>query len=363
MRSNKRREEPASEKTKKPQQRTVPSPAGQATGITGGGKQIPTVTSVGEHVPDQIPPSQIRANPRNPRRKFPQHRIETLAESIATVGMLVPLTVYEDPEGGEGGTKFVLLDGERRLRAARLNNLETVPSWIIPKPRGNADNTLRMFNIHLMRDDWGDMATTLALKDIMDETGVTDEKELSRLTGLTKDTIRNMKRVLAFPESWQKRVLDDEVPFNLLVELDKAILSKKKDARKSQVLEKYSEKQLRDFFLKGYDKGTVGDVVDLRKVGTLIDTAASLQGSERIRKRAKGGLDKLLKGGVSIEDAYQYGAAASIEIKQVLRDVDNLPGRLADAVSSEIDGEDRQRLRTALERLRTAINEAIKRLG
>ena len=274
--------------------------------------------------------------------------------------MLVPLTVYEEPDNN--GTHYVLLDGERRFRAAKLINWPTVPAWITDKPSSTADNTLRMFNIHLMRDDWGDMATTFALKDIMDETNVTDDKELSRMTGLSKDTVRNMKRVLEFPREWQERVLNEKIPFNLLVELDKAILSKKKDEKKSEVLRQFSVKHLRDFFLKGYDKGTVGDVVDLRKVGTLIDTASSPKNSVRTRRRAKEGLDRLLQGGASIDDAYQYGAAASIEIKQILRDVDDLPGRLSDVASSELDDEDRERLRTALRRLRASVDETIKRL-
>jgi ParB/RepB/Spo0J family partition protein len=275
--------------------------------------------------------------------------------------MLVPLTIYEEP--GDANTRYVLLDGERRFRAAKLINWETVPAWITDKPKTAADNTLRMFNIHLMRDDWGDMATTFALKEIMDETQVTEDKALSRLTGLSKDTVRNMKRVLQFPKEWQQRVLDEKIPFNLLVEIDKAVLSKKKDEKKSDVLKKFTEKQLRNFFLKGYDDGTVGDVIDLRKVGALIDTAASPKNSDRTRGRAQEGLEKLLDGGASIEDAYQYGAAASIEIKQILRDVDDLPGRLSDMASSELDGEDRQRLRTALKRLKTSIDDTLKRLA
>jgi ParB/RepB/Spo0J family partition protein len=307
----------------------------------------------------QIPPDLIRANPRNPRRDFPQKRIEALASSLDEVGMLVPLTVYE--ESGVDGKQYTLLDGERRLRAAKLNNWETVPAWITDMPNDAAANTLRMFNIHLMRDEWGDMPTTLALKDIMEATGIYDETELSRLTGLGRDMVVNMKRVLEFPQDWQNRVLNEDVPFNLLVELDKSILKKKKDAKKSAVLARLSDKKLRDFFLKGYDRGVVNNVVDLRNVGTLIDTAASSKNSERVRGRAQKAVDLLLSGQISIEDAFQYGAAASIGIKQVLRDVDNLPGRLKDVFASGIDDEDRDRLRTAMVALRNELAELIKR--
>jgi|GEM_PF-400840 len=311
--------------------------------------------------PEDIKPSLIRPNPRNPRRKFPQAKIEALLESINEVGMLVPLTVYEEP--GDDGAQYTLLDGERRLKAATLGNWQAVPAWIAEKPSGKAANTLRMFNIHLMRDEWGDMPTTLALKEIMEETGITDDKELSRLTGLGRDTVTNMKRVLAFPQEWQDRVLNEDVPFNLLVELDKAVLKKRGDKKKAEVLPNVSEKKLRDFFLKGYDNGLVGSVVDLRNVGALIDTAASPKNTERVRKRAKDALADLIGGKISIDDAYQYGAAASIGIRQVLRDVENLPGRLNDVAASEIDGEERDRLRAALQNLQAEIRKVMKRLG
>ena len=312
------------------------------------------------HAPLNIPPNDVKPNPRNPRKSFPQKRIESLAESIAEVGVLVPLTVYEDPDE-ESGTRYVLLDGERRLRAASLNNEPTVPAWLIKKPESNAANTLRMFNIHLMRDEWGDMATALALKDLMAETGESSDTELSRMTGLSKDIIKNMKRVLAFPESWQKRVLDDEVPFNLLVELDKAVLTKKKDKKKADFTG-LSTKQLRDFFLKKYDQGVVTDVVSLRKVGTLIDTSIKPENHARMRERAKDALDQLLNEELSIEDAYQYGAAGSVEIKQILRDMDNLPGRLRDVAEFELDEEDRERLREALKRLQQSVTKVMRQL-
>jgi ParB-like partition proteins len=313
------------------------------------------------HAPEKIDPLLIRANPKNPRRKFSQTRIESLADSLKTVGMLVPVTVFE--EVGPDGFRYTLLDGERRLRAAKLINWETVPAWVTETPANAAQNTLRMFNIHLLRDEWGDMPTALALKEIMDETGIQDESELSKMTGLGRDTVVNMKRVLEFPPKWQERVLNEDVPFNLLVELDKAVLKKKRDPKKAGVLSSVSETKLRDFFLKGYDNGLYSTVVDLRNVGTLIDTAAAVKNTNNVRRRASEALQDLLKGRASIEEAFQYGAAASIGISQVLRDVDNLPGRLKDVADSDIDDEERARLRKALTNLRGHLSALIQQLA
>lgn len=306
--------------------------------------------------PLEIPPSNIRRNPRNPRIEFPQSRIELLAESIEEQGVLVPVTVYRDPDED---TEYVLLDGERRWIAAKLINAPTIPAWVIAKPSG-VDNVLRMFNIHMLRDEWGEMATALALKVIMEEKGVTSDQELRRMTGLSLDRIRNMKRVLAFPQEWQDRVLRDEVPFNLLVELDKAVLSKARDTSKAKVLEEPVE-ALRDLFLNKYLEGVFDDVVDLRKVGTLIDTA---QQEGKVGERAKKALRQLVQEpGATISNAYQVGAAASVEISNVLRDLDQLPERLVDLASSPLDDEERARLREALRTLQKALTQIIRYLS
>jgi ParB/RepB/Spo0J family partition protein len=312
----------------------------------------------GTHVPEHIEPSNIRKNPRNPRLDFPQKRIEALADSIEEQGVLVPLTVYRDPDGE---TEYVLLDGERRWRAATLINAPSVPAWVIPKPTG-VENVLRMFNIHMMRDEWGEMATALALKEIMAETAKTSETELRKLTGLGVDRIRNMKRVLAFPEEWHERVLSGEVPFNLLVELDKNVLTKAREPEKQKVIGA-SETELRDLFLTMYDDAVLGDVVDLRKVGTLIDTATGAQTPPKVKERAAKAIRGLVKKrNLSINDAYQYGAAASVEIRGILRDVDDLPGRIEDVIASELQDDERERLHAALNRLNQQIGTILARL-
>ena len=65
----------------------------------------------------QIPISEIRPNPRQPRRTFAEEGLEELARSIQTHGILQPLTVRRRETGWE------LIAGERRLRAALLAGL------------------------------------------------------------------------------------------------------------------------------------------------------------------------------------------------------------------------------------------------
>ena len=65
--------------------------------------------------------TQIRPNPQQPRRSFDEAALRELADSIRAYGILQPLTVRDK------GGYYELVAGERRLRAARMAGLETVP--------------------------------------------------------------------------------------------------------------------------------------------------------------------------------------------------------------------------------------------
>ena len=77
-----------------------------------------------------IPPEQIEKNPYNPRLIFDEDSLTILRESIRTVGILVPLTVYQR----EADHKYVIVDGERRWRCAIDLKLKDVPVNIIAQP-------------------------------------------------------------------------------------------------------------------------------------------------------------------------------------------------------------------------------------
>jgi len=325
------------------------------------------VFDVGDLTPILISPDSVRPNPRNPRQNFPRPSLERLQNSIAEIGVLVPLTVYHDPEP-KSRTEYVLLDGERRWRASKEINYPKIPAWVIPKPDG-ADNAIRMFNIHMLREDWDELSTARALEQIMEETGERDDKKLQQLTGLSPDRIANMKRVLSFPEEYLDAVEEGEVPYNLLVELDKAVLSSARAEQKraakdgseaQEVVLGESERDLRDMFWKKYKNGVFQDVVELRKVSALINAA---QGQGTGGKRAKKALKRLVtEEEMRIDEAYDVGAPGSIEADKMLRDIRNLPDRLNDLLSNPIDPAAKRRLATAVRALRDACNVALKKL-
>ena len=101
---------------------------------------------------------RILPNPQQPRRAFDAERLNELAESIRAdkaaggTGVIQAVTVEEAPAGW-----FVLQDGERRLRAAKLAGLAEIPVSVAPSLNGTApkDRLIRAMVANMQREDLG----------------------------------------------------------------------------------------------------------------------------------------------------------------------------------------------------------------
>ncbi|MGY8751243.1 MAG: ParB/RepB/Spo0J family partition protein, partial [Fidelibacterota bacterium] len=72
-----------------------------------------------------LPISKIKTNPHQPRKKFNKKSLEELAASIKEKGIITPITVKADKKG------YILIAGERRLRASTLIKKKEIPAYII----------------------------------------------------------------------------------------------------------------------------------------------------------------------------------------------------------------------------------------
>lgn len=280
---------------------------------------------------------------------FDQASIESLAESFEEIGVLVPITVYEDVS--DDGTTHVLLDGERRWRAAKEINYPAIPAWVISKPDG-VDNVLRMFNIHMLRKDWDEIATMWALELLQKQLNTDDIPVLAHRTGLSRDRIRNMQTVMSFPRKLQEAVARGDIAFQYLVELEKDILSKVR--RHPEILPNTPVEDVRKAFLRKYADG-VTETVELRKVGKLLATAKM---GGPIGARAQLALENLIQDpAATVEEAYEVGAASVVELGRVLRDMKELPDRIQLLVESELTREQRTSLEQSISLLSTALRK------
>lgn len=132
----------------------------------------------------------ILPNPHQPRRTFAQAELEELALSIQELGLLQPLTVRRQDGCWE------LVAGERRLRAARLAGLETVPCLSIQTD--SQSSSLLALVENLQRRDLDFWEEALALRRLIDTFHVSQE-EAARRIGKSQSAVANKLRLLKLP--------------------------------------------------------------------------------------------------------------------------------------------------------------------
>jgi ParB family transcriptional regulator, chromosome partitioning protein len=168
--------------------------------------------------PASVPTNSLRPNPHNPRMLFDELPLKTLEESIAKVGILVPLTVFK----AKGSDKFTILDGQRRWICAQRLKLPNIPINQVAEP-SVATNIVTMFQIHKLRKDWELMPTALKLGVLMEELKEKRDRQLSELTGLELAVVTRCKKLLWYPEKYQEMMLfsdpDDRVKADFFIEL------------------------------------------------------------------------------------------------------------------------------------------------
>ncbi|MEX1029546.1 MAG: ParB/RepB/Spo0J family partition protein [Paenibacillaceae bacterium] len=139
----------------------------------------------------EIPLSQLRANPYQPRKTFDEHSIEELAASIKEHGVITPIIVREVLKGYE------IIAGERRWRASQVANQATVPA-VVRKLTDQQVMEIALIE-NLQREDLNSMEIALAYQGLIDTFSLTQE-ELSFKVGKSRPHIANFLRLLQLPE-------------------------------------------------------------------------------------------------------------------------------------------------------------------
>jgi ParB/RepB/Spo0J family partition protein len=184
----------------------------------------------------EVPIGRIYPNPLNPRKVFRDKDINDLCDSIIEMGgIIVPLVIFETTPG-----QYVLLDGERRLRAAKKLGMKTVPANLIAGQLSAADNLSTMFNIHMAREPWDPASRALALGKLKELYKGISLEELSDITGMSKMALRDAERVLSFPSDIIERCLQEGKPEYL---------------RPSNLIEMAKAFEIIDFYLPDFFKG------------------------------------------------------------------------------------------------------------
>lgn len=151
----------------------------------------------------RLPLQKVEPNPNQPRRRFDEEELQSLADSIAEHGILQPLAV----RAMEGGF-YQIIAGERRWRAARLAGLKEVPVVVVEAD----DRTVMELALieNLQRQDLNPMEEAEGYRVLTEEYGLTQEQAAARV-GKSRPAVANALRLLALPEDVRSLVEKGEL--------------------------------------------------------------------------------------------------------------------------------------------------------
>lgn len=139
--------------------------------------------------------SQILPNPEQPRKTFDPQALAELAESIRTIGLIQPVTVegpYERITGdGEVEERYILIAGERRVRACKQLGMNEIEAYITPPGRDDGAGRLRKALVeNVQRAEMNPIDIAMAYARLRDEYGFTTE-QIAEYAGVSLATIYN----------------------------------------------------------------------------------------------------------------------------------------------------------------------------
>ena len=160
----------------------------------------------------EIPLSEIRSNPYQPRKTFNEESLQELAESIKNYGVFQPIIVKKSIKG------YDLIAGERRVRASKMAGLEKIPAII----KDFSDELMREIALleNLQRENLTAIELAWAYKGIIDSLHITQDELANRL-GKSRSSITNILGLLNLPTSVQNMILEGKLSMGHARELSK----------------------------------------------------------------------------------------------------------------------------------------------
>lgn len=151
-----------------------------------------------------VPIDDISPNPLQPRTTLDQGKLDQLAQSIRTHGVIQPLIVT----AAEHGNRYTLIAGERRWRAARLAGLTAVP--IVIKEAATQTMLELALVENVVRADLSPLEEAAAYRQLIDEFGLTQALVAERV-GRSRVSVTNTLRLLSAPEEVQQALTDGHI--------------------------------------------------------------------------------------------------------------------------------------------------------
>jgi ParB family chromosome partitioning protein len=155
----------------------------------------------------EVPVASITPNPHQPRVHFDESALVELSASVAQVGVLQPILV-RPVESSDDATRFELIAGERRWRAAQRAGLLTIPAIVRPTDDIGSVEQALVENLH--RQDLTALEEAAAYQQLLDDFGLTHDALATRV-GKSRSAISNSLRLLTLPPGVQSLLVDGQL--------------------------------------------------------------------------------------------------------------------------------------------------------
>ena len=161
-----------------------------------------TTTSVGENVVTSLPIEKLRASIYQPRKSFDEESLQELADSIKEHGLLEPLIVKKTDD------LYEIICGERRYRACKLAQLDTVPCLV----RDDLDSKGYAIALieNIQREDLNPLEMAEAFKQMLDECNL-NQDELAKTLGKSRSSVANILRLNNLQSNVKKMVAANQI--------------------------------------------------------------------------------------------------------------------------------------------------------
>jgi ParB family chromosome partitioning protein len=153
--------------------------------------------------PTELPTSAVLPNPHQPRKQFNEAALLSLAASLKSTGLVQPIVVRNNGDG-----QYQLIAGERRLRAAKLAGLATVP--VILRDVNPFEQAQMALIENIQREDLNPIDRAQAYRTLIDQLGLT-QSELANRVGEDRSSIANYLRLLDLCEPVRELVRNGQL--------------------------------------------------------------------------------------------------------------------------------------------------------
>jgi len=203
----------------------------------------------------QIEVEKIVLNPYQPRKEFDQEALRELAVSIREFGILQPLVVSKIEEMTDNGTRvtYQLIAGQRRLIAAKLLGLKTVPVVIRNVLKKTEALEIAIVE-NIQRSDLNIIETARAYSRLSEEFGLT-QREIAARLGKSREVIANTLRLLSLPTEIQEALSSGKISESharLLLQIEDP--EKQMEVFKKIISENLGVREARLYISKGKEK-------------------------------------------------------------------------------------------------------------